>query len=147
MNELRRRNLQVKLLFCGVSHGSLTLLMDRAGAVVSSAIVCWFRPAPPCASSLAWSIIRWSSSLPTPRASRVSACVPALACLLSSATTNLDFVANAQLGEDEPVTEENNILKFVLQQTPEAQAAQKDSDKKKAAATTKKKEEKDKSDA
>jgi hypothetical protein len=57
-----------------------------------------------------------------------------------------------QLGEDELITDENNILKFVVQQTQEAQAAQsaKDGDKKpQQKAVTKKKEdkEKDKADA
>jgi hypothetical protein len=61
-------------------------------------------------------------------------------------------LSGQRLGEDELITDENNILKFVVQQTQEAQAAQsaKDGDKKpQQKAVTKKKEdkEKDKADA
>jgi ribosome-binding ATPase YchF (GTP1/OBG family) len=57
-------------------------------------------------------------------------------------------LSGQRLGEDELVTEENNILKFVVQQTQEAQAAQnaKDSDKKTQQKAPKKKEDKDKAD-
>jgi len=51
-----------------------------------------------------------------------------------------ESLSGQRLGEDELVTEENNILKLVVQQTQDAQAAQsaKDADKKSQQKTAKK---------